>query len=88
MWIRWAGQRNRSRYIGRGFIVAGAAGWHASVMVAEQHDDAPADDVEPSLLLLQHPAQASAAAACSCSSSSPASSPLLLLLLSHIVHPG
>ena len=44
-----------------------------SVMVAEEHDDASPDDVEPGLLLPQHPAE----------SSSPA-----LPLAPWLVHPG
>jgi hypothetical protein len=45
-------------------------------MVAEEHDDASPDDVEPGLLLLEQPAEPSAAAA----------GPLLPLAPRHI-HP-
>ncbi|KAE8798744.1 hypothetical protein D1007_25925 [Hordeum vulgare] len=55
----------------------------ASVMVAEQHDDAAPDDVEPGPVLPQHPRQPP-----SSTSSTPTSSSLLLLLLPHIVHPS
>ena len=47
------------------------------VVVAEERDDASADDVEPGLVLPQHPAQPS----------SSGSSPVLAAVALHLVHP-